>query len=380
MYLDNAATTQPSAEVVAAIVEALQHNWGNPSSRHEKGQQASKLLDESRATVAEALGVSPREIIFTSGGTESNNLALHGAAWASGSGGIITTALEHASVTKSVRNLKRQGYPVSYINVIGGDFDFDTYCAALGKDTKLVTIMAVQNELGYCLPLPELIALRDSQASQALFHVDAVQAFGKLPFRPKELGIDLASISAHKIGGPKGVGALYVRKGLKLFTTAHGGGQERWLRSGTEAMPLIAGFAQAVRQTFPGLEAALSQARQQYDFLAGELKQHFPAVIINSRNDGSPYILSFSLPNTDNHQLLNQLSQRGVYISTASACENNKFTVPEGTWRDKRPLTLQAAGLSPEQGQSTYRISLSPRTTISDLKTFIRELVDIIKA
>ncbi|MDR2109292.1 MAG: cysteine desulfurase, partial [Coriobacteriales bacterium] len=343
VYLDNAATTQPYPSVVAAIVETLEHNWGNPSSQHHRGRQAKALLEDSRQAVAEALGVEPCEIYFTSGGTESNNLALQGAVWAAGAQGngsrkLVTSTLEHASVTKTVRNLKRQGWKITYLEAFGGDFDEEGCRTACEAQPVLITIMAVQNELGYRFPLEQIAALRNRYSPQTLLHTDAIQAFGKLAFRPRELGFELASLSAHKIGGPKGVGALYAQKGLRLYTTAHGGGQERQLRSGTEALPLIAGFAEAVRVSFSQREAAELRARGLYKLLAEGLRRKFPQVIINSREDGSPFIISFSLPGADNKTLLAQLSARGIFVSTASACESNQATITAGTWREKHPL------------------------------------------
>jgi cysteine desulfurase len=394
-YLDNAATTQPYPSVVAAVVEALERDWGNPSSSHRRGREARALLERSRQTLAEALGVDPCELYFTSGGTESNNLGLQGAAWAADAaqagmgvrarGGqalgqdglartIVTSTLEHASVTKTVRNLKRQGWDVAYIDALGGVLDEDGYRRALGARPALTSIMAVQNELGYRFPLKRIAALRDEHSPQTLLHTDAVQAFGKLAFRPRELGFELASVSAHKIGGPKGVGALYVRKGLRLFTTAHGGGQERQLRSGTEPLPLIAGFAEAVRISLAHREAAEERARGLSTLLVEGLRREFPSVIINSRADGSPFIVNFSLPGADNKALLAQLSSQGVLVSTASACENNEATVPPGTWRKKHPLPLEAAGIPFEQAASTLRVSFCATSAEQDVLALLEQL------
>jgi cysteine desulfurase len=394
-YLDNAATTQPYPSVVAAIARTLEHDWGNPSSQHHRGREAKAVLERSRQTLAEALGVEPCEVYFTSGGTESNNLALQGAAWAAEAGvgaagvagvavaagatggrsrTIVTSTLEHASVTKTVRNLKRQGWNIVYIDALGGAFDEDTYRRALESCPALVSVMAVQNELGYRFPLERLAALRDEHSPQTLLHTDAVQAFGKLAFAPRELGFELASISAHKIGGPKGVGALYVQKGQRLFTTAHGGGQESQLRSGTEPLPLIAGFAEAVRISFAQREAAEERARVLSRLLVEGLRRDIVHVIINSRADGSPFIVNFSLPGADNRALLARLSERGVCVSTASACESNETVVPPGTWRAKHPLPLQAAGIPFEQAASTLRVSFCATSTEQDVFTLLKHL------
>jgi cysteine desulfurase len=401
VYLDNAATTQPYAQVVSVISETLRDCWGNASSRHGLGQQAKELLERSRVMVADALSVLPEEIFFTSGGTESNNLALHGAAWAAAAGAcvatdvvvssqkppgdsqaagnqapgqIITTSLEHASVTKSIRNLKRLGWQADYIDVQEGVFDWDAFERALNSNTTLISVMSVQNELGYRLPLSELASLARKIAPKTLIHTDAVQAFGKLPFLPGRIPVDLASVSAHKIGGPKGVGALYVRAGTPMFTTAHGGGQERWLRSGTEALSLIAGFAEAVRITFANcVETQKKMMRLRRQLVRG-LRENFKGVIINSREDGSPFIINFTLPGLNNHELLDYLSQQRIFVSTASACENNEFTVPAGTWRKKNPLPLEAAGIPLKLTRNTLRVSLSSVNTKGDIQALLSAL------
>ena len=233
VYLDNAATTKPRPEVVQVMMRELQ-NYGNPSSTHELGRRAKRVLEESRAVVAEALGAEPDEVFFTSGGTESNNLAVRGSVMARGvaAGRVITSALEHPSVTRSVRGLKREGDArVSYVEAVHGNFDLEACARFLQEPTTLVTVMAVQNELGYRLPIPEIVKLRNKYAPNALVHTDAVQAFGKIAVPVHEWGVDLVSLSAHKIGGPKGIGALFVKRGTQMFTNAFGGGQERGLRS-----------------------------------------------------------------------------------------------------------------------------------------------------
>ncbi|MDR1713319.1 MAG: cysteine desulfurase [Coriobacteriales bacterium] len=383
IYLDNAATTKPYGKVVAAVSEAMEQTWGNPSSRHALGRDARMLVEESRSIVAASLRVDQSEIYFTSGGTESNNLALHGAAWAIAAGAsqplyLLTTTLEHASVTKPVRNLKRQGWRIDYLEAEGGQLAEQQLTAAMAAQPALVSAMLVQNELGYRMDLESVVARRNELAPEALVHTDAVQAYGKLEFFPRQLGVDLASISAHKIGGPKGVGALYVRSGVKMYTTAHGGGQERWLRSGTEAVPLIAGFAAAVRITFAQRIKAEQRARQLWEQLVGGLKERFADVLINSRDDGSPYLVNFTLPNTNNRQVLDALSNRGIFISTASACENNAENVAAGTWRPKRQQVLQSAGVPLKYSFSTYRVSFSTQTRPDEITALLDALEAII--
>ncbi|MED9872611.1 MAG: cysteine desulfurase family protein, partial [Eggerthellaceae bacterium] len=346
-YLDNASTTKPRPEVIRVMQKVLEEDYGNASALHSLGRRAHTILEESREVVAQALGVEPDEIYFTSGGTESNNLAVRGACRARGkqAGQIITSALEHPSVTRSVRGLKREGWPVSYVEAVEGNFDLASCEQYFQKDTILATVMTVQNELGYIMPIQEVCDLRDKYAPQALVHTDAVQALGKVPLPLRKWGVDMASFSAHKIGGPKGIGALYVKRGTHLFTTAFGGGQERGLRSGTEAVFLIAGFAEAMKQTYATFDADRKATRSLWNYLVKRLRSEIPSVIINSREDGSPYICNITIPGMNNQKALDYLSDKGIYISKAAACESNHTTVAPGTWRPKHPLSLQAAGI-----------------------------------
>ncbi len=373
VYLDNAATTKPRPEVMQAMMRELS-NYGNPSSTHALGKRAKAALEESRAEVARALGAEPDEVFFTSGGTESNNLAIRGSVLARGveSGRVITSALEHPSVTRSVRGLKREGdCKVSYVEAVRGNFDLDACARFLKEPTTLVTVMAVQNELGYRFPIPKIVELRNRYAPDALVHVDAVQAFGKIDVPVNEWGIDLASISAHKIGGPKGIGALYVRRGTKMFTNAFGGGQEKGLRSGTEPVFLAAGFAEAVRSAFADRAAEEERVRGLWNHLRSRVVVEIPDAVVNSREDGSPYLFNFSVPGMKNAQALRWLSDHGVYVSKASACEANINTVPVGTWRHKHQLSLQAAGIPLAMGKRTLRVSFGYASTMDDVDRFV---------
>jgi cysteine desulfurase len=372
-YFDNAATTKPYPEVAATVCRALSEDFGNPSSRHRRGVEAKRILEHSRETLAQALGVEPDEIVFTSGGTESNNLAIMGACLARREpcGRIITTELEHPSVTRTIRSLKREGWQVEYLRARGGSLDLGQLAEALDATTGLISVMGVQNELGYLFPLEQVAQLRAQRASQALLHTDAVQVFGKLPFLPRMLNVDLASISAHKVGGPKGIGALYVRRGTRMFTTAFGGGQERGLRSGTEALPLIAGFGRAVEVTMRQQEQTLRLACDLKRYLIEQLHAGFEQVVINSREDGSPYLVNFALPGMDSSKALLLLSDKGVLLSTASACESNHATVPPGTWRPKHPLVLQLAGISKRLAKSVFRVSFFCGNTRADVDRLV---------
>lgn len=376
VYLDNAATTKPRPEVVQVMMRELQ-NYGNASSTHALGRRAKRVLEESRAVVAEALGAEPDEVFFTSGGTESNNLAIRGSVMARGvgAGRVITSALEHPSVTRSVRGLKREGdCKVSYVEAVHGNFDLEACARFLREPTTLVTVMAVQNELGYRMPIPQIVELRNELAPDALVHTDAVQAFGKIAVPVHEWGVDLASLSAHKIGGPKGIGALFVKRGTKMFTNAFGGGQEKGLRSGTEPVYLAAGFAEAVRCAFADRAAEEVRIRGIWNQMRERILAEIPDAIINSREDGSPYLLNFSVPGMRNTSALRYLSAHGVYVSKASACEANINTVPTGTWRHKHSLSLVAAGIPEIMGKRTLRVSFGYASTEDDADVFVDTL------
>jgi cysteine desulfurase len=380
-YLDNAATAQPYPEVVETVSDALKIYWGNPSSMHGKGNSAKRILEDSRVTVASALKVCPEEVFFTSGGTESNNLAIAGSCMARQyeKNSIIISSLEHPSVTKTVRNFRRIGWGVRYIEAPQGNFDMKQLLDALTEKVALISITSVQNETGYRFPIKHISHMRNQAAPEALFHTDAVQAFGKVELYPHSLGVDLASISGHKIGGPKGVGALFVSKGVQLFSTALGGGQERGLRSGTEPLPLIAGFAKAVEITMHSREQTERHVRRLSQYLIGLLVRNFDNVIINSRDDGSPYILNFTIPHADNKTCIEKLSNDSIFISAASACASNHDTVPYGTWRKKHPLSLQLAGIPKHLIKNTFRVSFYADNAKKDVDRLIASLVKTVR-
>ena len=380
VYLDNAATTPTRPEAIERMDEVMRTAWGNPSSVHAAGCRAKKVLEESRAVVAGALGVAPDEVFFTSGATESNNLAVRGVCSARREtpGQIVTSTLEHASVTRSVRGMRREGgWKVSYIDAVGGALDLDQLrCALDGVPTTLITIMNVQNEVGYVFPSEKIGCIRDELSPDALFHVDATQAFCKLSAKPREWHADLVSVASHKIGGPRGIGALYVRDGVKMHTNAFGGGQERGLRSGTEPVFLAAGFARAVELATSEREQTFAHVRALNEQLRAQLASALPGAIVNSPEDASPFIVSVSVPGLRNAKSVAYLSDRGVYVSRASACESNHEHVAAGTWRKKHPLSLQAAGIPLSQGNTTLRVSFSGATTPDDVERFVRVLAD----
>lgn len=367
VYLDNCATTQPYPEVVKTIVDMLTDNFGNPSSLHRYGRHAKDILEASRQTVAEALGAHPEEIFFTSGGTEADNLAILGTSdiFENSPGHIVTTTVEHPAVYKPLRHLRRNGWLIDYIPIKDGNLDVRKAREAITPDTCLTSVMLVNNETGTILPVHEIREIIEAQAPSSLLHCDAVQAFGKIQFTTDSLGADLISVSGHKIHGPKGIGALYIRRGTKIQRRVFGGDQEKGMRSGTEAMPLIAGFAEAVRITMSRLDKDLHHMHDLKEYTLQRLPQVFPDVVINSPQNGAPHIVSFSLPGLNNIEAARYLSDNDICVSTSAACKSNHA---------RGPSMMMCFGLSAEMADSTIRVGLSFDNTESELETMIRLL------
>ena len=361
-YLDNAATTPVRPEAAQAAMDAMLQGWGNPSSVYALGTRAAAQVKGWRADVAGALGCLPEELFFTSCGSESDNWAIQGALELNRRKGrhIVTTAIEHAAVLEPLKALERQGYEVTYLQPgRQGVLDPAQVDGALRPDTVLVSMMLVNNELGTILPVREAAAAIRRTGCPALLHCDAVQGFLKIPFTPKGLGVDLLSISGHKVHAPKGVGALYVRKGLKLPPLIRGGGQEGGLRSGTEATSQIAAFAAAAR--LGASSSGEDQAR-----MAGlkaraiqRLAQELPEAVVLTQG-GAPHILPVSLPGYKSEVVVRFLSDRGVYISSGSACH-----------RGKPSHVFAALRLPKPQLDGALRISFSYDTTQEDVDALI---------
>ena len=365
-YLDNSATTQVLPSVAQKAVELMVDEFGNPSSLHTRGFRARKLLEEARAQVAQRLGAQPEEITFTSGGTESNNLAIFGAAQARRRLGnkIVTTAAEHDSVLNPCRALEKQGFEVVYLKPDAtGHLPEEALVQAIDEKTILVSVMLVNNETGAIFPVQAAGRAIRRKKAPALLHVDAVQGFGKLPFTVKKLGADLLTLSGHKIHGPKGIGALYVKKGVRILPQALGGGQERGMRSGTESVPLICALGEAVR-LLPPAEEALEQVGKLNTLLREKLAQ-MPEVTVHSPEDGLPYVLNFSAGRVRGETMLHFLAERGVYVSSGSACG-----------KAKPSHVLEAMDLPREQVESALRVSFSRFSTPADVEA----LVDGLKA
>ena len=363
-YLDNSATTQVLPAVAEKAVELMVEEFGNPSSLHTRGFQARKLLEEARAQVAGALGAQPEEITFTSGGTESNNLVLFGAAQARRRLGnkIVTTAAEHDSVLNPCRALEQQGFQVVYLKPDStGRLSEEALAQAIDEKTILVSVMLVNNETGAVFPVEAAGKAIRRKKAPALLHTDAVQGFGKLPFTVKRLGVDLLTLSGHKIHAPKGIGALYVKKGVRVLPRTLGGGQERGLRSGTESVPLICALGEAVKQLPPARET-LERVGELNSLLRQHLAQ-LPQVTIHSPEEGLPYVLNFSAGRVRGETMLHFLAERGVYVSSGSACG-----------RAKPSHVLEAMGLPKEQVESALRVSFSRFSTREDVEALVEGL------
>ncbi len=325
-YLDNAATTPVRPEAAQAALEAMTEGWGNPSSQYALGKQAADRMKLWRADLAGALGCGPEEVYFTSCGSESDNWAISGALECNRRAGkhIITTAIEHAAVLEPLKALERQGYEVTYLQPDRrGRIDPAQAAAALRPDTALVSMMLVNNELGAVLPVKEVAQAIKRAGCPALLHCDAVQGFLKVPFTPRELGVDLLSVSGHKIHAPKGVGALYVRKGVRLPPLIRGGGQEGGYRSGTEATSQIAAFAAAARLGAVSFQKDAARMAELKAYTMDRLTREIPGAEVLVP-DGAPHILPISLPGYKSEVVVRFLSDRGVYLSSGSACHRGR--------------------------------------------------------
>ena len=364
-YLDNAATTQTRPEATQAAVTAMTEEWGNPSSRYAFGQEASGRLKEHRAQVAAGLGCRPEEVYFLSCGTEGDNWAIAAAVEKNRRKGkhIITTAIEHAAVLEPIRELERQGYEVTWLQPDQqGIITAEQVEAALRPDTILVAMMLVNNELGTVLPVAETARAIRAARCPALLHCDAVQGFLKVPFTPEGLGVDTLAVSGHKVHAPKGIGALYIRRGLRLPPLIRGGGQEEGLRSGTEPTAQTAAFAAAVEAGRASLERDLAHMRELKDYAARTLREQVPGLELIGAGT-APHILPVTLPGYKSEVVLRFLSDRGIYVSSGSACHKGK------------PSHVYAALKLPKpQLDGILRISFSYDTAREDVDALVQGL------
>lgn len=373
VYLDNSATTVCLAEAAQLMHRILCEDYGNPSSLHHKGVEAEAYLRYAEETFAKILKVNEKEIYFTSGGTESDNIALIGAAMANHRSGrhVITTMIEHPAVLQTVAYLEEQGFEVTYLSVDRqGRVSLEELSNAIRPDTILVSVMHTNNEIGSIQPIAEAGALIKKRNPKTLFHVDAVQGFGKARLYPQKLQVDMLSASAHKIHGPKGVGLLYLREGAKVSPVMYGGGQQRGLRSGTENLPGIAGFAKAAELAYENLEQDVERMYALREELTSAVK-NIPDVVINGcpGKEGAAHIVSASFWGVRSEVLLHALEERGIYVSAGSACAAHK---PQPS------ATLKAIGAEKELLHSTIRFSLSALTTREEIAYACQNLEEIV--
>ena len=364
IYLDNSATTKPNAACVQAMTRLLCDTWGNPSSVHELGIAAERELKNARKAVSSSLGAEPERVFFTSGGTEADNWAIFSTCERLKKRGnhIVTTAVEHHAVLHPMKALEAKGFEVTYLQPDEEGFvSADTLKAALRPDTILVSIMMVNNESGAVMPIADMIRLTRRLSPLALFHTDAVQGFLKLPFKARTLGADLISVSGHKIHGPKGVGALYIRPGLPLPPFLHGGGQESNFRSGTENLPGICGFAAACADTDAQQEIARMTDLRDY---CRARAQEIPGLVLIGQQ-AAPHIVNLSLPGLRSQGIINCLQTKGIYVSAGSACS-----------KGHRSHVLEAMHLPPAVIDGSVRVSFCGDNTREDVDRLIEALLE----
>ena len=372
-YLDNSATTRCFDEVAELMTKIMCEDYGNPSSLHRKGVQAEQYIRYAKETIAKNLKVNEKEIFFTSGGTESDNLALRGCAYANCRAGrhLITTQIEHPAILQTMKQLEEEGFRVTYLPVDEkGCIRPEDLQRAITGETILVSIMHTNNEVGSLQPIEEAGALIKRMNPRILFHVDAVQGYGKFRILPKKMHIDLLSVSGHKIHGPKGIGFLYVDEKVKIKPILFGGGQQNGLRSGTENVPAIAGLAKAIEIVYSKLDREVEELYQIKEAFVEGVKQ-IPDVFVNghSGRDGAPHVVSVSFQGVRSEVLLHALEDKGVYVSAGSACSAHK---PQPS------ATLQAMGIDKELLGSTIRFSFSAFTTMDEISYTLQCLYDII--
>ena len=352
IYLDNASTTKPSEKAIEAAISAF-GDFGNPSSLHRLGMSAEKIIKEARLTVSEKLTVDEKNIFFTSGGTESNNTAILGYALKNKKRGmhLITTKIEHPSVLEPFKYLEKQGFSVTYLGVLkDGTISLDEFETALKEDTILVSVMAVNNETGVVQPIDKLKAIMQKKSPNAVLHSDCVQAFCKIPLFPKKWGVDMLSVSGHKIHALKGTGALYVAENVNLEPIIFGGGQEKGIRSGTENTVGISAFSVAIKD----IKTIATDKRSE---LISKITAKIPDVTVNGTAENSGYILNVSFAGIKAEILLHSLEAKGIYVSTGSACSSNK---PQPSH------VLTAMGVSKENIDGAIRISFCEEDFDSD--------------
>ena len=372
IYLDNSATTKPFNEVVDYIGDINRNTYGNPSSLHKKGIEAEKLIKAARESIAETLGVESREVYFTSGGTESNNLAIRGFLEANPRKGkhILATEIEHPAVLEVFKYLAGSGYKVDFLRVDSrGLVDLEDLKSKINAETALISIIYVNNEIGSIQPVNEIVKIKNQVNKDAVLHVDAVQAYGKLKLTPVKSGIDMLTISSHKIHGPKGVGALYVNRAVRIKPLLLGGGQESLVRSGTENVSGICGFGLAAGLIYKELDRSFDKVRGLRDEFIRLLRENITDFKLISNEEALPYILSIAFPGVKAEVLLHHLAERNVFVSTGSACSSRK---------NIHSHVLKAIGVAPCDIEGSIRFSFSSFNSIQDVEetvTYIKEIL-----
>lgn len=371
MYLDNSATTQVSEEVLNEMKPYFRNEFGNPSTLYSIGRSSKNALDQSRQKVADAINANPDEIIFTSGGSESDNLAIKGLAFKLRKKGnhIITSNIEHPAVKNTLKFLENLDYKVSYLPVDeNGIIKIEDLKNAITDDTILITIMHANNEIGTIQPIEEIGKI--SHENNIIFHTDAVQSFGKIDVDVEKLNVDLLSLSSHKINGPKGVGALYIKKGIRLEPLIHGGGQEKGIRSGTENVPGIVGFAKACEIVSKNLDKNYKKLSSIRDELIDKVLSTIPESYLNGdRNRRLPNVVNFRFKAIEGESLILLLDAKGYQASTGSACSSNTL--------EASPV-LTALGLDPVDVHGSLRISLSPESEEFNIDEFVEIISDVV--
>lgn len=368
IYLDNSATTKPYKEVVDKMLQALTEDYANPSSLHRKGIEVEKNIKLIRQNIAKSIGAKDKEIYFTSGGTESNNTIIRGIANLNKKrkNHIISTVIEHPSVLNTLKDLELEGFEITYLEVDeNGKIDLNELKESIKPSTCLITIMHVNNEIGSIQPIAEIGKYLKTLDEKVYLHVDAIQSYGKINFRPSRYNIDFMSVSGHKFHGPKGIGFMYIKENNRLKPLLTGGGQEIGIRSGTENVPGIYGLGEAVKIINQDLNAVIEKISKLKDMLKREIVNNIDDIKVNSPEDGVCHILNISFRGVKGEVLLHYLEQKGIYVSTGSACSSKK----------KGSHVLNAIGLKPDEIEGAIRFSLSDTNSEDQIK----EVVNILK-
>ena len=376
-YFDNSATTKVLDSVRDIVVKTMTEDYGNPAAKHRKGMEAEQYIRDARKIIADTMRVQEKEILFTSGGSESNNMALIGTAWANQRAGkhIISTSIEHPSVYNPLGVLEELGFEVTILPVDhDGHISLKELEEAIRPDTILVSTMYVNNEVGAVEPVEEISKIIKAKNPSTLYHVDAIQAYGKYVIRPKKQGIDLLSVSSHKIHGPKGVGFLYIRNGVKIKPLIYGGGQQAGLRSGTENVPGVAGFGAAAKEMYTNHAEKIQKLIELKDYMTDRLGEIEGTVINSKKGEASaPQIVSVSFEGVRSEVLLHALEDKGVYVSSGSACSSNHPGISG---------TLKGIGVAQKLLDSTIRMSFGMFNTKEEVDYTIdvlKELVPVLR-